>query len=59
MSSNGEYEEALNLIANGKIRVRELITCIAPLSSGADMFSKLYNSKEEMFKVILRPDNEL
>ena len=58
-SSNGEYEEALNLIANGKIRVRELITCIAPLSSGAEMFSKLYNSEEEMFKVILRPDNEL
>ena len=47
-SSNGEYEMALNLIAYGKIRVRELITCIAPLSSGAELFSKLYNSEEEM-----------
>ena len=58
-SSNGEYEEALNLISKGEIKVRELISSIAPLSSGAEWFSKLYNSSEDMLKVILKPDNEL
>ncbi|MED5471986.1 MAG: galactitol-1-phosphate 5-dehydrogenase [Verrucomicrobiota bacterium] len=58
-ASECEYKESLELIANGSIKVRDMITAIAPLSEGAKWFARLYNGKEDMLKVILRPDSEI
>ncbi|MEC9036517.1 MAG: galactitol-1-phosphate 5-dehydrogenase [Verrucomicrobiota bacterium] len=58
-ASECEYKESLELIANGSIKVRDMITAIAPLSEGAEWFTRLYNGKEDMLKVILRPDSEI
>jgi len=51
----GEYETVLQLIAAGKIQVDEMISAIAPLSEGADWFTKLYNKEPGLKKVILVP----
>ena len=58
-ASECEYSESLELIANGSIKVRDMITAIAPLSEGAEWFKRLYDGKEDMLKVILRPDSEI
>ncbi len=36
-ASSGEYPEAMELLANGKIKVKPLITAVAPLSDGPAM----------------------
>ena len=36
-ASSGEYPEAMELLANGKIKVKSLITAVAPLSDGPAM----------------------
>ena len=54
-SSNGEYPEALERIADGSINVKPLISAIAPLSEGAQWFDRLYSGKEDLLKVILTP----
>ena len=58
-ASECEYKESLELIANGSIKVRDMITAIAPLSEGAEWFKRLYDGREDMLKVILRPDSEI
>ena len=50
----GEYPEALQLLAEGKIDVEEHIAAVAPLSEGADWFAKLQRN-EVPGKVILQP----
>lgn len=55
----GEYEAALRLIANGKIRVDPLISAVAPLSEGAEWFSRLYAREPGLHKVILVPGQVL
>jgi L-iditol 2-dehydrogenase len=54
----GEYEAALRLISNGKIRVDPLISAVAPLSEGEQWFTKLYNKEPGLNKVILVPDKK-
>ena len=58
-ASECEYSESLELIASESIKVRNLITAIAPLSEGSEWFKRLYDRKEDMLKVILRPDSEI
>ncbi len=52
---NGEYELVLDLLASGKISVDKMISAVAPLSEGAEWFSRLYNKESGLNKVILMP----
>ncbi len=53
--ANGESPEALQRIAEGSIRVEPLISAVAPLEEGGAWFSRLYDAKEDLMKVILKP----
>ena len=54
-ASAGEYPRALEEIAAGRIRVEPLMSAVRPLAEGADWFRRLYEAKEDLIKVILRP----
>ncbi len=54
-SSAGEYPEAIELIANGKIQVKPLITAVATLEEGARWFERLHAHEPNLMKVILTP----
>jgi len=54
-ASAGEYPEALRHLAGGSIKVRPLISGVAELGEGADWFARLYDNKEGLVKVILKP----
>jgi L-iditol 2-dehydrogenase len=54
-ASAGEYPQAIELIANGKITVAPLITAIAPLEEGPHWFSRLHAREPNLMKVILTP----
>jgi L-iditol 2-dehydrogenase len=54
-ASSGEYPEAMELMAAGKIRVRPLITAVAPLSDGPAWFDRLHSGEPNLMKVVLDP----
>ncbi len=54
-ASSGEYPEAMDLIATGKIKVDNLITAIAPLADGPAWFDRLHNREPNLMKIILDP----
>jgi len=54
-ASAGEYPQAIELIASGKIKVKPLITAIAPLEEGARWFARLHACEPNLMKVILTP----
>ena len=54
-ASAGEYPQAIELIASGKIKVGPLITAIAPLEEGPSWFSRLHAREPNLMKVILTP----
>ncbi|MGC2546368.1 MAG: galactitol-1-phosphate 5-dehydrogenase, partial [Silvibacterium sp.] len=54
-ASAGEYPHAIELVANGKIQVRPLITAIAPLEEGPQWFQRLHAREPNLMKVILTP----
>jgi L-iditol 2-dehydrogenase len=54
-ASSGEYPAAINLMAQGMIRVDPLISAVAPLAEGAEWFGRLYRREPYLMKVILRP----
>ena len=54
---NGEYEEVLKLLSEGKIDAHESISVVAPLEEGADWFNKLKAPHHGLGKVILTPDH--
>jgi 2-desacetyl-2-hydroxyethyl bacteriochlorophyllide A dehydrogenase len=51
----GEYEVVLDLLATGKIKVKDYISAVAPLSQGAIWFNKLYGKEGDLNKIILVP----
>lgn len=55
-ASAGEYPEAIELMASGKIQVKPLITAIAPLEEGARWFERLHTREPNLMKVILAPN---
>ncbi|MGB0124129.1 MAG: galactitol-1-phosphate 5-dehydrogenase [Silvibacterium sp.] len=55
-ASAGEYPHAIELVANGKIQVRPLITAIAPLEEGPQWFQRLHAREPNLMKVILTPN---
>jgi L-iditol 2-dehydrogenase len=54
-ASAGEYPEAIDLVANGMIRVKPLISAVAPLDEGPQWFKRLHAREPNLMKVILTP----
>jgi L-iditol 2-dehydrogenase len=54
-ASAGEYPQAIALMASGAIRVKPLITAIAPLTEGPQWFERLYAREPNLLKVVLTP----
>lgn len=54
-ASAGEYPEAIGLMAKGAIRVKPLITAVAPLNEGPQWFERLYAHEPDLMKVVLTP----
>jgi len=54
-ASAGEYPQAMELIAAGKIQVAPLITAVAPLSEGASWFERLHAREPNLMKIVIDP----
>jgi L-iditol 2-dehydrogenase len=54
-ASAGEYPQAIRWMASGAIRVKPLITAIAPLEEGPSWFERLYAREPNLLKVVLTP----
>jgi L-iditol 2-dehydrogenase len=54
-ASSGEYPRAIELLASGAIKVKPLITAVAPLEDGASWFQRLHNREPNLLKVVLTP----
>jgi L-iditol 2-dehydrogenase len=54
-ASAGEYPEAIALMASGAIRVKPLISAIAPLAEGPAWFERLHAREPNLLKVVLTP----
>jgi L-iditol 2-dehydrogenase len=54
-ASAGEYPQAIELIACGKIKVDSLITAVAPLSDGPSWFKRLHAHEPNLMKIVLDP----
>jgi L-iditol 2-dehydrogenase len=54
-ASAGEFPRAIELIASGKIKVKPLITAIAPLSDGPSWFHRLHAREPNLMKIVLDP----
>lgn len=54
-ASAGEYDEAVEAVASGAIRVEPLMSAVADLADGAEWFDRLYKNEEGLLKVILKP----
>jgi L-iditol 2-dehydrogenase len=55
-ASAGEYPEAIEFLANGKIQVKPLITAIASLEDGPQWFQRLHAREPNLMKVVLTPN---
>lgn len=55
-SCAGEYPEAIRRIEDGSIQVEPLLSAVAPLEEGAEWFKRLYDNKEGLLKVVLKPE---
>jgi L-iditol 2-dehydrogenase len=54
-ASAGEYPRAIELLSTGAIRVKPLITAVAPLEEGPLWFERLYRREPNLMKVVLTP----
>jgi len=54
-ASAGEYPKAIELMSKGEIRVKPLITAVAPLAEGPRWFERLYAREPNLMKVVLTP----
>jgi L-iditol 2-dehydrogenase len=54
-ASAGEYPQAIELLTSGAIKVKPLITAIAPLEGGPQWFERLHSREPNLMKVILTP----
>ncbi len=56
-ASSGEYPEAIELMRTGAIRVKSLITAVAPLEDGPQWFERLHRGEPNLMKVVLTPSD--
>jgi L-iditol 2-dehydrogenase len=54
-ASAGEYPRAIELVTTGAIKVKPLITAIAPLDEGPRWFERLNSREPNLMKVVLTP----
>jgi len=54
-ASSGEYPEAIEIIAAGKIKVKPLITAVAGLEEGPRWFDRLHAREPNLMKIVLSP----
>jgi L-iditol 2-dehydrogenase len=54
-ASSGEYPQAIELITSGQIKVKPLITSIAPLSEGPTWFERLHSREPNLMKIVIDP----
>jgi L-iditol 2-dehydrogenase len=54
-ASAGEYPRAIELMSSESIRVKPLITAVAPLEKGPRWFERLYSREPNLMKVVLTP----
>ena len=54
-ASSGEYPRAIDVMSGGQIRVKPLISAIAPLAEGPQWFERLYAREQGLLKVVLEP----
>lgn len=57
-ASAGEYPQAIELVTNGTIQVKPLISAVAPLEDGPRWFERLYAHEPGLMKVVLTPAGE-
>jgi L-iditol 2-dehydrogenase len=57
-ASCGEYPQAIEMITNGTIQVKPLITAVAPLDDGPGWFKRLYAHEPGLMKIVLTPEKE-
>jgi L-iditol 2-dehydrogenase len=58
-ASAGEYPKAIELVSNGAIRVKPLITAVVPLHEGPQWFERLYAREPNLMKIVLAPEMDL
>jgi L-iditol 2-dehydrogenase len=58
-ASSGEYPRAIELMSKGEIKVKPLITAIAPLTDGPQWFERLHAREPNLMKVVLEPGTML
>jgi L-iditol 2-dehydrogenase len=54
-ASAGEYPRAIELLVSGAIKVKPLITAVAPLDDGPKWFERLHAREPNLMKVVLTP----
>jgi L-iditol 2-dehydrogenase len=54
-ASAGEYPQAIELLASGAIKVKPMITAVAPLEDGPAWFERLHAGEKNLLKVVLTP----
>jgi L-iditol 2-dehydrogenase len=54
-ASSGEYPRSIELLRQGAIDVRPLITEMVPLEEGPQMFARLHAGEPGLMKVVLQP----
>lgn len=54
-ASAGEYPRAIELLSSGQIRVKPLISAVAPLAEGPSWFERLHAREQGLMKVVLEP----
>jgi L-iditol 2-dehydrogenase len=57
-ASSGEYPQAIELVASGKIRVKPLITAVASLDEGPRWFERLHAREPNLMKIVLAPGQQ-
>ncbi len=56
-ASAGEYPDAIKLISSGDIKVKPMITAVAPLEDGPAWFDRLYRGEPNLMKIVLTPNS--
>ncbi|MGP8252133.1 MAG: galactitol-1-phosphate 5-dehydrogenase [Terracidiphilus sp.] len=54
-ASSGEYPQAIEYVASGKIVVKPLITAVASLDEGPQWFERLHAREPNLMKIVLTP----
>jgi threonine dehydrogenase-like Zn-dependent dehydrogenase len=54
-ATSNEYAKAIDMLASGRVSVKDCISKVAPLDEGQIWFDKLHAMKKGLVKVVLIP----